>query len=107
MENKMTPLEIFETKAHYNKWLNQLTESEKDLILEMLNEAQQESIPIEPPVKPNFADTQKEFEEKFCYSFMENGEKRINNIMWKSCDNANDVWEWFEQKLIEASKISA
>lgn len=55
----------------------------------------------------NFADIQKEFEEKFCYSFMENGEKRITNIMWKSCDTANDVWEWFEQKLKEASKISA
>ena len=45
----MTPTEIFEAKAYYNKWLNQLTENEKDLILGMLKEAQQESIPIEPP----------------------------------------------------------
>lgn len=49
----MTPLEIFETKAHYNKWLSQLTENEKDLVLGMLKEAQQDSIPTEHPVKPS------------------------------------------------------
>lgn len=42
-----TPLEIFETKAHYNKWLKELTDGEKDLVLEMLKEAQQESNLVE------------------------------------------------------------
>jgi DnaJ-class molecular chaperone len=31
--------EIFETKATYNKWLKELTEGEKDLVIEMINEA--------------------------------------------------------------------
>jgi hypothetical protein len=35
----MTAEEIFETKAHYNKWLKELTVSEKELIVEMLKEA--------------------------------------------------------------------
>ena len=87
----------------------ELTEFEEQLLeeIEGLKTELTKAIPLDEPVKVNFADTQKEFEEKFCYSFMENGEKRINNIMWKSCDNANDVWEWFEQKLKEAGKISA
>lgn len=37
----MTNLEIFETKAEFNKWLNELTEIEKLLIIEMLNEARE------------------------------------------------------------------
>jgi len=84
-------------------------EEEKDYSLseQLQNIIDELSNLVEAPVMLNFADTQKEFEEKFCYSFMENGEKRINNIMWKSCDTANEVWEWVEQKLKEASKISA
>ena len=31
--------EIFNIKAEYNKWLKELTDDEKELILEMINEA--------------------------------------------------------------------
>ena len=37
----MTNLEIFKAKAEFNKWLNELTETEKLLIMEMLDEARQ------------------------------------------------------------------
>lgn len=37
----MKNLEIFETKQEYNKWLKELTESEKLLILEMMDEARE------------------------------------------------------------------
>lgn len=37
----MTNLEIFKTKAEFNKWLNELTETEKLLIMEMLDEARE------------------------------------------------------------------
>ena len=35
--------EIFNTKAYYNKWLKELTYDEKDLVLEMINEAQEDA----------------------------------------------------------------
>jgi len=31
--------EIFNIKAEYNKWLKELTDDEKELVLEMINEA--------------------------------------------------------------------
>lgn len=38
----MSNEEIFASKAEFNKWLNELTETEKELIIEMLNEARNE-----------------------------------------------------------------
>jgi hypothetical protein len=38
----MTDEEIYASKAYFNKWLKELTESEKELVLEMLNEARYE-----------------------------------------------------------------
>ena len=37
----MTNLEIFKSKQDFNKWLLQLTESEKLLIMEMMDEARE------------------------------------------------------------------
>lgn len=31
--------QIFNSKAEYNKWLKELTDNEKELVLEMINEA--------------------------------------------------------------------
>lgn len=38
----MTNEQIFESKAEFNKWLKELTESEKKLIIDMLNKARSE-----------------------------------------------------------------
>ncbi len=38
----MTNQEIFEAKKEFNKWLKELTESELNLSIEMLNEAREE-----------------------------------------------------------------
>ena len=38
-KTELTLLEIFETKQAFNKWLKELTETEKLLILEMMDEA--------------------------------------------------------------------
>lgn len=35
--------EIFNAKAEYNKWLKELTNDEKELVLEMINEALHQS----------------------------------------------------------------
>ena len=37
----MTNLEIFKTKQEFNKWLKELTETEKLLIMEMMDEARE------------------------------------------------------------------
>lgn len=37
----MTNLEIFKTYQFYNKWLKELTEDEKLLIMEMMDEARE------------------------------------------------------------------
>lgn len=37
----MTNLDVFEVKRDYNKWLKQLTESEQNLIMEMLEEVRE------------------------------------------------------------------
>lgn len=34
----MTNLDVFEAKKQHNKWLNELSESEKKLIMDMLEE---------------------------------------------------------------------
>lgn len=38
----MSNEEIFKSKAEFNKWLKELTENERLLIIEMLNEARRE-----------------------------------------------------------------
>lgn len=38
----MSNEEIFTSKASFNKWLNELTKDEKDLIISMLSEARYE-----------------------------------------------------------------
>ena len=38
----MSNEEIFASKAYFNKWLKELTEHEKQLVIEMLNEARHE-----------------------------------------------------------------
>lgn len=35
----MTSEELFESKSYFSKWLNELTLIEKELIIDMLNEA--------------------------------------------------------------------
>jgi hypothetical protein len=37
----MTNLEIFKAKQEFNKWLKELTETEKSLIMEMMDEARE------------------------------------------------------------------
>jgi hypothetical protein len=37
----MTNLEIFKTKQKFNKWLKELTETEKLLVMEMMDEARE------------------------------------------------------------------
>lgn len=37
----MTNLEIFKAKQEFNKWLKELTENEKLLIMEMMDEARE------------------------------------------------------------------
>jgi hypothetical protein len=37
----MTNLDVFEAKRDYNKWLKELTQSEMQLIMEMLEEVRQ------------------------------------------------------------------
>jgi hypothetical protein len=37
----MTNLEIFKAKQEFNKWLKELTETEKLLIMEMMDEARE------------------------------------------------------------------
>lgn len=39
---QMSNEQIFESKAEFNKWLKELTASERELIIEMLNEARHE-----------------------------------------------------------------
>lgn len=38
----MTNQDIFESKKYFNKWLKELTKSELELIIEMLDEAREE-----------------------------------------------------------------
>lgn len=38
----MTNIDIFNTAAQFNKWLNELTEPEKDLVLQMMQDARGE-----------------------------------------------------------------
>lgn len=54
---------------------------------------------LEPMVMQKIAELKKEFDEKFCYSFMENGEPYVNSFLWKSCDNADEVWRWIEELI--------
>lgn len=55
---------------------------------------------VEPEIKVNFADIQKEYEEKFRH--LDENPKLVYSKY-----SISDLWEWFEQKLKEVSKISA
>ena len=57
----MTNQEIFEAKKEFNKWLKELTESELNLIIEMLNEA------IEEGYKEGNSDAHSLFQDEISY----------------------------------------
>ena len=79
----------------------------KNDFIKLIEERDQQQVSVEPEVKVNFADIKKEFEEKFCFQHTTMGTNIVDGIIWRNADNAKDVWGWFEQKLKEASKISA
>lgn len=59
-----------------------------------------QQVKVEPEVKVNFAGVKKEFEDKFRH--LDDDHKKVY-----SAYSIIDLWKWFEQKLKEASKISA
>lgn len=56
-----------------------------------------QQVKVEPEVMVNFADIQKEYEEKFRH--LDENPKLVYSKY-----SISDLWEWFEQKLKEVSK---
>jgi len=99
----MKPTEIFKTKVYYNQWLNQLTEDEKDLILQMLTEAQEKSSRLEPLVR-RCADLEEEL--KVTDRLLTERQKVLDAIPECKAHGKNCVpnaLEWIAEQLRKAS----
>lgn len=77
----------------------------RDGILDTLIELVSKVSPFEAPVKPNFANIKKEYENEFT---VEEKSTLFNIPKYRrlTINSPDELWKWFEQKLKEVSKIS-
>lgn len=88
----MTNIDIFNTAAQFNKWLNELTEPEKDLVLQMMQDARGEgfneseslkSAPTEPQTVKRSAEGVLRAKEQCWITETDPMEDEYSYIKWK------------------------
>ena len=103
--------ELFNAKAQYNKWLNELTESEKELIYEMMEETRFKNLDF-----PDLDDAVDSVKKALhiggvmpsigrTYSIIENGKRIFGTVESHQGDTGKFWVKWNDGEITLESKI--